>query len=65
LLNAQRAEQQTASTQNPSAVVEINRPLQTFGPPKYQPSLEPAAHVYVHGGDSANEIQRRIDLAIG
>lgn len=57
---AQRADA-SASARNSSAVA--SRPV-----PSRQPDTEltsPLIHTYVHEADAPNEIQRRIDLAIG
>lgn len=58
-------EHRPTTDQNPSAVVQVNHPVVGSNQPKAVPSTEPLTRVYVHRGDSGNDIQRRIDMAIG
>jgi len=60
----QHAEQRHTSIQNSSAV-ESNYPVAVSDGDVDWAWKQPVTKTYVHHGDSANEIERRIDLAIG
>jgi len=62
---AQAAEQQSASNQSLSAGVNRYRSLVASDHDEDWGWKQPLTKTYVHQGDSANEIERRIDLAIG
>jgi hypothetical protein len=62
---AQRADQQSASPQNSSSLVEHSHRAPSSAPAHANVLAEPLTHTYVYQDDSPNEIQRRIDFALG